>query len=326
MPCQPGAGRSRGGGSGGRLTALVDGIGCWAWTGGRTLRRPSRPVPGSGTACWSRRQAISARTADVAMIPVAGRTIAAFNRAGLPVVVVTNQSGVARGLFGWDGFEAVQAEIDARLASQGAHVDAVFACGYHAEGSGALAVADHLWRKPAPGMIAEAAVRLGPGPGGIVHRRRQGRRPGGRAGGGTGGRPACRHRPRRGRRTDGSLWRCAPHGSRLCWANTSAPPWRCCPAWREGELMLIDDIAGRRVLVVGDVMLDVFVYGTVERVSPEAPGPGGQHRGGARHAGRRRQRGREHRGSRRPRRAGGRGGRGPGRRPASRNCSQRATA
>ena len=35
--------------------------------------------------------------------------------------------------------------------------------------------------------------------------------------------------------------------------------------------MLIDDIAGRRVLVVGDVMLDVFVYGTVERVSPEAP-------------------------------------------------------
>ena len=35
--------------------------------------------------------------------------------------------------------------------------------------------------------------------------------------------------------------------------------------------MLIDDIAGRRVLVVGDVMLDRFVRGEVERVSPEAP-------------------------------------------------------
>ena len=35
--------------------------------------------------------------------------------------------------------------------------------------------------------------------------------------------------------------------------------------------MLIDDITGRRVLVVGDVMLDHFVRGDVERVSPEAP-------------------------------------------------------
>ncbi|MGC1304046.1 MAG: PfkB family carbohydrate kinase, partial [Caulobacteraceae bacterium] len=35
--------------------------------------------------------------------------------------------------------------------------------------------------------------------------------------------------------------------------------------------MLIDDIQGRRVLVVGDVMLDHFVSGVVERVSPEAP-------------------------------------------------------
>ena len=142
------------------MTALVDGIGCWAWTGdARFDGRPALFLDRDGVVVEE--TGYLGRTADVAMIPVAGRTIAAFNRAGLPVVVVTNQSGVARGLFGWDGFEAVQAEIDARLASQGAHVDAVFACGYHAEGSGALAVADHLWRKPAPGMIAEAAVRLG---------------------------------------------------------------------------------------------------------------------------------------------------------------------
>jgi D-glycero-D-manno-heptose 1,7-bisphosphate phosphatase len=51
--------------------------------------------------------------------------------------------------------------MNRQLASVGAAVDATFACGYHCEGEGALAIADHPWRKPAPGMLQEAHRMLG---------------------------------------------------------------------------------------------------------------------------------------------------------------------
>jgi D-glycero-D-manno-heptose 1,7-bisphosphate phosphatase len=142
------------------LSALVDGIGCWAWTGGRRFDgRPALFLDRDGVVVEE--TGYLGRAQDVAMIPAAAPAIAAFNQAGVPVVVVTNQSGVARGLFGWDGFEAVQAEIAARLAGHGAHFDAVFACAYHDVGSGPLSLGGHAWRKPKPGMLLEAADRLG---------------------------------------------------------------------------------------------------------------------------------------------------------------------
>ncbi len=101
------------------------------------------------------------RPEDVALEAGAADAIAAFNRAGVPVVLVTNQSGVGRGYFAWPAFEAVQAAIAEKLATAGAHLDAVFACGHHGSGIGALAVADHPWRKPAPGMFLAAGERMG---------------------------------------------------------------------------------------------------------------------------------------------------------------------
>ncbi len=68
---------------------------------------------------------------------------------------------MARGYFDWPAFEAVQAALAGRLAAGDAHLDAVFACGYHGSGVGELAVAEHAWRKPAPGMFLAAAERLG---------------------------------------------------------------------------------------------------------------------------------------------------------------------
>src|SRR5262249_30082920 len=76
------------------------------------------------------------------------------------VAIVTNQSGIARALYGWAGFVAVQATIDAALARAGTAVDAVLACAYHGEGKGAYAIPDHPWRKPRPGMIIEGLNRL----------------------------------------------------------------------------------------------------------------------------------------------------------------------
>ena len=97
---------------------------------------------------------------DVRVLPGAAELIGACNRSGAPVVLVTNQSGVARGYFDWAAFDAVQDEIARRLAEHGAAWDAAFACGHHKKGAGALCVADHPWRKPNPGMFHAAAELL----------------------------------------------------------------------------------------------------------------------------------------------------------------------
>jgi D-glycero-D-manno-heptose 1,7-bisphosphate phosphatase len=86
--------------------------------------------------------------------------IAAARALGYRVAVVTNQSGIARGLYDWSGFAAVQAVIDAALARAGTAVDAVLACAYHGDGHAPYAIADHFWRKPNPGMILEGLRRL----------------------------------------------------------------------------------------------------------------------------------------------------------------------
>jgi D-glycero-D-manno-heptose 1,7-bisphosphate phosphatase len=97
---------------------------------------------------------------EVHVIAGAAAAIARCNALGIRVVVVTNQAGIGRGYYGWDDFHAVQGALSAELAAAGAHLDAVLACAYHAEGREPLRLADHPWRKPNPGMILEAASRM----------------------------------------------------------------------------------------------------------------------------------------------------------------------
>lgn len=98
------------------------------------------------------------RAEDVQMLEGVAAAIARCNAVEIPVVVVTNQSGIARGHYDWGGFRAVQAVLAAHLAAAGAHLDAVLACAYHADGlPGPLRVRNHPWRKPNPGMILAAA-------------------------------------------------------------------------------------------------------------------------------------------------------------------------
>jgi D-glycero-D-manno-heptose 1,7-bisphosphate phosphatase len=96
------------------------------------------------------------RPEDLRMMEGAASAIARCNALNIPVVLVTNQSGIARGYYDWDGFRAVQAALSAELAAAGAHFDAVLACAYHAEGNEPLRNANHPWRKPNPGMILAA--------------------------------------------------------------------------------------------------------------------------------------------------------------------------
>jgi D-glycero-D-manno-heptose 1,7-bisphosphate phosphatase len=97
---------------------------------------------------------------DVRLVRGAASLIAAANRAEVPVVVVSNQSGIGRRLFDWNDFAAVQRRMLELLAAEGAHIDAVFACPHHADAEEPWRHADHPARKPNPLMLHDAARLL----------------------------------------------------------------------------------------------------------------------------------------------------------------------
>ena len=98
----------------------------------------------------------------VDFIEGAAEAIAAFNKAGIPVAVVTNQAGVARGYYGLDDVAQVHAHITAYLADHGAHIDLFLFCPYHPAGVVEGFARTSEDRKPRPGMAkaAEAALDL----------------------------------------------------------------------------------------------------------------------------------------------------------------------
>jgi len=101
------------------------------------------------------------RPEDVRLIPGAAALTAAANSAKLAAVLVTNQAGIGRGIYGWAEFEATQERISAELAAAGAGLDMVIACPFHAEAEPPYRHPAHPCRKPRPGMIRRAAERLG---------------------------------------------------------------------------------------------------------------------------------------------------------------------
>lgn len=88
--------------------------------------------------------------------PTAIEAIGLLNQANCKVFVVTNQSGVARGLYGVADVEAFHAHMNAVLANAGARIDAFYYCPYHPDGTVAEFAIEHEDRKPGAGMIRRA--------------------------------------------------------------------------------------------------------------------------------------------------------------------------
>lgn len=106
------------------------------------------------------------RPEDLKLTPGAAAAVRRMNQGGYRTVIVTNQSGVARGLFTEDRMHAFNALLIEALAEQGAVIDAVYACPFHAEAVEArYRHPDHPDRKPNPGMLlrANAEHDLDPG-------------------------------------------------------------------------------------------------------------------------------------------------------------------
>ena len=91
----------------------------------------------------------------VRLLPGAVGTLRQFRDNGYSLVLVTNQSGIGRGYYGWEDYDRVAGRLRDLLQREGLILDGEYACGHSPE-EGMLCG----WRKPGPGMLNAAADDL----------------------------------------------------------------------------------------------------------------------------------------------------------------------
>ncbi len=94
------------------------------------------------------------------LLPGAAGAIKKLNDAGVPVVIVTNQSGIARGYFPENLLDRVHEIMNEKLAAEGAHVDAIYICPHHPEARQKKYRRDCNCRKPKTGLFIQAAEEM----------------------------------------------------------------------------------------------------------------------------------------------------------------------
>ena len=128
-------------------------------SGARGRGRPAVFVDRDGT--LNREVHFLRRVADLRLLPGSAAGVRALGDAGFTVVVVTNQSGVARGLIAPVTLDAIHATLHHRLAATGAAVAGIYACPHHpTEGRPPLRRRCRC-RKPAPGLVLRAVREHG---------------------------------------------------------------------------------------------------------------------------------------------------------------------
>ena len=118
-------------------------------------------------ACFFDRDGVIIEEADyisdpslVRLCPFAADAIRAMHDAGRLVIVVSNQSGIARGYFTEADLRAVEARMNELLAEAGVKIDAAYYCFHHKKGIVPEYAIDCDCRKPKPGMLLRAAKDL----------------------------------------------------------------------------------------------------------------------------------------------------------------------
>ena len=96
----------------------------------------------------------------LSIFPWSAEAVRRLSAGGFRIVVVTNQSGVARGLFAESFVEEVHRVLDERLEAAGARIDAYYYCPHHPDGDLPEYRRDCECRKPRPGLIRRAAREL----------------------------------------------------------------------------------------------------------------------------------------------------------------------
>jgi D-glycero-D-manno-heptose 1,7-bisphosphate phosphatase len=96
------------------------------------------------------------RPEDLEWIDGAPEAVGLLNQAGYRVIVITNQSGIARGFYDEEGLRQFHAHMQARLAEYGAHIDAFYYCPHHPEGRVPQFAIACDCRKPKAGLLEQA--------------------------------------------------------------------------------------------------------------------------------------------------------------------------
>ncbi len=94
------------------------------------------------------------------LLPGVGEAIKRLNDADIPVVVVSNQSGLARGYFPEELLDKVHEKMHNLLAEKNAKVDAIYYCPHHPEAKEKRFREECNCRKPKPGLVLQAAEEL----------------------------------------------------------------------------------------------------------------------------------------------------------------------
>lgn len=97
----------------------------------------------------------------IQLLPGAAEAIRGLNEARIPVIMVTNQSGIARGLLTEEVLGDIHDRLIRMLGARGALIDAVYYCPHHPEGKVPAFSLECACRKPAPGMLLKAALDFG---------------------------------------------------------------------------------------------------------------------------------------------------------------------
>jgi D-glycero-D-manno-heptose 1,7-bisphosphate phosphatase len=99
--------------------------------------------------------------ADFRVYSFAAQAVRLVNEAGLRAIVITNQSGVGRGLMPESLVKRVNRQLTRHIAAKGGRLDAIYYCPHHPEASVERFRIVCGCRKPAPGLLEEAAKEFG---------------------------------------------------------------------------------------------------------------------------------------------------------------------
>lgn len=100
------------------------------------------------------------RMEQLRLYPQTYEAIRMINASGMKAVVVTNQSGIARGYFTEDFVRSVHERINGMLRAEGAHIDGFYVCPHHPVYGNGIYKQHCNCRKPKPGMLLQAAEEM----------------------------------------------------------------------------------------------------------------------------------------------------------------------
>ena len=101
------------------------------------------------------------KVADFELLPGVFDGLRRLQSAGFALVVVTNQAGIAKGYYAESDFDRLTAHMLEQLNAEGVHIDRVYHCPHHPRAARADLRRNCACRKPAPGMLLQAACDLG---------------------------------------------------------------------------------------------------------------------------------------------------------------------